>query len=377
MVILIPAYEPGSHLVPLVRSLIALRPGTRVLVVDDGSGPEYAPTFAAARLAGAVVLQHAANRGKGAALKTGLAYLADTHPDAHIVTADADGQHTPGDILSIADELRSDAASGTALLVLGVRDLQGDVPVRSRFGNAVARGLFRVAAGWRASDTQTGLRGIPASMREWAREVPGERFEYEIEMLLRLRRSGLGAREIPIETVYLEQNASSHFRPLADSLSVMLPLLVFAGSSLMAFLVDTVAVLVLVAILPSGSASLVAAIVVARVLSASLNFAVNRRVVFRRGGDGRGRRRQALRYALLAALLLASNIMWMQALTSFGAPLLVAKVVTETVLFLLSYQIQRQFVFEDITAPKERLREREGAATPMEAATPHLERTPR
>ncbi|WP_226533636.1 glycosyltransferase [Microbacterium paraoxydans] len=376
MAILIPSYEPGEHLVPLVRSLLALRPGTAVIVVDDGSGPEYSRTFADAHRSGATVLHHATNRGKGAALKTGLAYLADHHPDEHVVTADADGQHTPSDILRIADELRSDADIGAASLVLGVRDLQGDVPLRSRFGNAVARGLFRAAAGWRASDTQTGLRGIPVPMRDWARAVPGERFEYEIEMLLRVRRSGFEAREVPIETVYLEHNASSHFRPIADSLAVMLPMVVFAGSSLLAFLVDTVAVLVLTAILPAGAASLAAAIVIARVLSASLNFTVNRRVVFRRGG-GPGRRRQVLRYASLASLLLASNFMWMQALTSLGTPLLAAKVVTEAVLFLLSYRLQRQFVFEDITAPKERLRKREGAPTRMEARTPHVERTPR
>lgn len=376
MVILIPSYEPGAQLVRLVDSLVALRPEAPVVVVDDGSGPEYARIFAHVVLAGATVLHHETNRGKGAALKTGLAHIADRHPDGHIVTADADGQHTPTDILRVADELRSDADSDTALLVLGVRDLQGDVPVRSRFGNAVARGLFRVAAGWRASDTQTGLRGIPASMREWARAVPGERFEYEIEMLLRLRRSGLHAREVRIETVYLEQNASSHFRPIADSLQVMLPLLTFAGSSLMAFLADIVVLLLLATVLPTGSMSLVAAIVIARILSASLNFAVNRRLVFRRGGEP-GKRRQALRYATLAALLLASNIMWMQALTSFGVPLILAKILTEAVLFLLSYQIQRQFVFEDISAPKERLSKREGAPTQMGAATPHLERTPR
>ncbi|WP_047521206.1 bifunctional glycosyltransferase family 2/GtrA family protein [Microbacterium sp. ZOR0019] len=375
MIILIPSYEPGAHLLPLVRRLRELRPGIEVVVVDDGSGPEYARVFDAVNDAGATVLHHAHNRGKGAALKTGFAYLAAAHPDEDIVTADADGQHTPGDILRICDELGADAEDGAPVLILGARDLRGDVPVRSRVGNAVARGLFRVAAGWHASDTQTGLRGIPSSMRDWAGTVPGERFDYEIEMLLRVRRSGHSAREVPIETVYLEHNASSHFRPLVDSVRVTLPLLAFAGSSLLAFLVDSVALLVLVALLPAGSGWLVVSIVAARLLSATVNFAVNRRFVFS-ASSGRGRA-QALRYGLFAVLLLLSNIMWMQALTSFGMSMPVAKVVTEAALFLLSYQVQRHVIFEDFSAPKERLRKREGAGGRMEAHVPHLERASR
>ncbi|WP_223622439.1 bifunctional glycosyltransferase family 2/GtrA family protein [Microbacterium sp. EST19A] len=380
MIVLIPSYEPGAHLVPLVRSVRSLCPDTRVIVVDDGSGAAYAEAFTGAERAGATVIRHDENRGKGAALKTGFAFIADRHPDDDIVTADADGQHTPVDILRIADGLRADAESGAEALLLGVRDLRGDVPLRSRFGNAVARGLFRVAAGWRSTDTQTGLRGIPSTMREWAREVPGERFEYEIEMLLRVRRSGLEAREIPIETVYLEENASSHFRPVADSLRVMLPLIAFAGSSLLAFFADTVALLLLTAVLPvvlpAGSASLVLAVIIARIVSASLNFLVNRRFVFR-GESAPDARRQALRYGFLAVLLLASNIMWMEALTGFGVALVPAKILTEAVLFLLSYQLQRQFVFGDFSAPKERLRKRLGISTPMDADAPHLERNPR
>ncbi len=380
MILLIPSYEPGPHLVPLVRSVRSLRPDIRVVLVDDGSGTAYTEVFAEAARAGATVIRHDENRGKGRALKTGLAFIAERFPDDDIVTADADGQHTPVDILRIADGLRADDDAGAETLLLGVRDLRGDVPLRSRFGNAVARGLFRVAGGWRSTDTQTGLRGIPSTMREWARDVPGERFEYEIEMLLRVRRAGLAAREIPIETVYLEENASSHFRPVADSLRVMLPMIAFAGSSLLAFFADTVAFLLLAAvlpgILPAGSASLVLAVIVARIVSASLNFLINRRFVFR-SRSAPDVQRQALRYGFLAVLLLASNIMWMEALTGFGVALVPAKILTETALFVLSYQVQRQFVFGDFSAPKERLRNRLGLSTPMDADAPHLERNPR
>ncbi|MFS0733554.1 bifunctional glycosyltransferase family 2/GtrA family protein [Microbacterium sp. 1P10UB] len=340
MIVLIPAYEPGEHLVPLVRDLLDQDPDAEVLIVDDGSGSAFAERFAAAQRAGARLLAHPVNRGKGAALKTGLRDVEERRPGDDVVTADADGQHTARDILRVADALRVDSARGASELVLGARGFRGEVPFRSRIGNAISRALFRVAAGWGASDTQTGLRGIPVGMLPWLREVPGDRFEYEIEMLLRLGKAGFTAREIPIETVYLAQNASSHFRPLMDSLRVTLPLLLFAASSLLAFLVDTVALLVLQAL----TGSLVASIVGARLVSASVNFAVNRRVVFRSPRTARTFT-QALRYTGLAALLLASNVVWMQALTGAGLPLLVAKAATEAVLFVTSYQVQRRFVF--------------------------------
>nr|WP_315266349.1 glycosyltransferase [Microbacterium lemovicicum] len=340
MIILIPAYEPGEHLVPLVRDLLDQDPDVEVLIVDDGSGDAFEGRFAAAHRAGARVLAHPANRGKGAALKTGFRDIDERGSGDDVVTADADGQHTARDILRVADALRADSARGASVLVLGARGFRGGVPLRSRVGNAISRALFRVAAGWGASDTQTGLRGIPVGMLPWLRQVPGERFEYEIEMLLRLGRAGFAAREIRIETVYLAQNASSHFRPLVDSLRVTLPLLLFAASSLLAFLVDTVALLILQAL----TGSLLASIVGARLVSASVNFAVNRRIVFR--GPRRTRvSTQAARYAGLAALLLASNVVWMEALTGAGLPLLLAKAVTEAVLFVTSFQVQRRFVF--------------------------------
>lgn len=346
MIVLIPAYEPGARLPELVTQLTAADPDVEVIVVDDGSGPDLAATFAAVSAMGATVLGHDDNRGKAAALRTGLDHALTHRPGEDVVTADADGQHTVRDILRVAEALREDAAAGTPALVLGCRAFSGHVPLRSRAGNAAARGVFRIAAGWALSDTQTGLRGIPSELLRWVRDQPGERFVFEQNVLLHSRPDGVATREVPIETVYLDGNASSHFRPVVDSLRIMLPLVLFAGSSLLAFAVDTVMLLILEAL----TGLLVPSIVAARVVSASVNFAINRRVVFRRsspGPPGAERRmpRQALRYGILALALLASNIVWLDALTRFGVPLVVAKVATEAVLFVTSYGVQRTFVF--------------------------------
>ncbi|MGV1005180.1 MAG: glycosyltransferase, partial [Candidatus Nanopelagicales bacterium] len=103
MLILIPAYEPDHRLLDLLFELRSEHPEHGVVVVDDGSGPDYSPIFARARLLGAHVLAHPVNLGKGAALRTGLHYIHDCDPTADVVCADSDGQHLVRDILRVAD----------------------------------------------------------------------------------------------------------------------------------------------------------------------------------------------------------------------------------------------------------------------------------
>lgn len=334
MFVLIPAYEPTDRLPDVVARLRAAAPDVSVLVVDDGSGPAYADRFEAVRALGADTIGFEINRGKGAALKAGLRHVLDHHPGHDVVTADSDGQHTVDDILRVAFRLRREGDA----LVLGVRAFVGDVPARSRFGNAVSAALFRGAAGFAVSDTQTGLRGLPARLLPWLLTVPGDRFEYELEMLLGVRAVGVRVAEEPIATVYLDHNSSSHFRPVRDSVRVMRPMLRFAASSFVGFLLDTI---VLQAFF-WASGSLALSVFVARVASGSVNFALNRRAF---GARDVPLARAAARYAVLAIVLLAANYVWLSALTAAGLPLLLAKVITEVSLYVVSFAVQRSIVF--------------------------------
>lgn len=343
MAILIPAYEPTARLVEVVRGLRRLDPGVTIVVVDDGSGPGYAAEFAVARAAGAEIVSVPVNQGKGAALKLGLRRLATTHPGEDVVTADSDGQHTPADILRVAA-----ATAETGALVLGCRGFTGAVPLPSRIGNGVSRTLFRLAAGFAVSDTQTGLRGIPGGLVGWAVEIPGNRFEYEQNMLLRCRGAGVPVREIPIETVYFDDNAGSHFRRVRDSTRVLWPVLLFAGSSLASVAVDTVAFVALLGI----TGSIAWSIVGARVLSAGVNFAVNRSLVFRAGRGGLAA--AVAGYLGLALVLLGASIAGTTALAALGLPALVAKVITESLLFVASYHVQRRYIFATLSSKAKR-----------------------
>lgn len=338
VIVLIPAFEPDLRLVALVRALAAA--GDEILVLDDGSGPAYDGVFDVAGAAGATVVRYPINRGKGAALKTGFAWIEEHRPGQDVVCADCDGQHTPTDIRRVAEAVRP------GIMTLGGRRFTGTVPFRSRLGNAVSRALFRLATGVRVHDTQTGLRAYPAALVPWLRGVEGERFEYEFNLLLRAREAGVAIHEIEIETIYLEANASSHFRPLADSARIYAPLLAFASTSLIGYGVDVVLVLLLHGL----THNLLVAVVGARIASGTLNFTLNRTVVFGRQDDPR---RAALRYWGLAGTLLAANYALMYLLVTLAAwPLVLAKALVEASLFLTSYAVQRRVVFAHRTSPE-------------------------
>ncbi|MFC0033321.1 glycosyltransferase family 2 protein [Micromonospora chaiyaphumensis] len=229
MIVLVPVYRPGDRLPRLVDDVAAALPAAHVLVVDDGSGPAAAGVLAAARDRGATVLRRRVNRGKGIVLKTGFRYVTGHHPGRDVVCVDADGQHLIPDVVRVADRMRDTGAPA-----LGVRRFDGEVPLRSRFGNAMTRAAFRVATGRHVRDTQTGLRAYPAGLLGWLGTVPGERFEYEMNVLLFAARAGLPIAQVPIATRYQAGNSSSHFSSLADSARIYRPLVRFAAERLLA-----------------------------------------------------------------------------------------------------------------------------------------------
>ncbi|MBE9938412.1 glycosyltransferase [Cellulosimicrobium sp. AB352] len=345
--VVVPAYQPDARLVALVDALRAAVPESPVVVVDDGSDRRCGGVFRAVRALGAVVLTVPVNRGKGHALRTGIRWVHDRLPGHGVVCADADGQHTVVDVLRVAARSQAEPEA----VVLGARRFAGDVPVRSRVGNAATRWAFAATTGTRVRDTQTGLRAYGPGLLDDLLAVRGDRYEYELRALLEATRAGRRIVEVDVATVYLDDNASSHFRPVADSLRVWAPLLRFAASSLGSAAVDVVALLALHAL----TGSLLAAVVGARLLSAGVNFAVNRRLVFP-GGRDLPLRVAAARYVALAAVLLAASYGLLALLTGIGLPLLAAKVGTDAVLVATSYEVQRRVVFAPLSADRRRAR---------------------
>ena len=337
--LIIPAYKPAKELLALIEQFLS-NPEFVPVVVDDGSGPEFEGIFSALP-EGVELLRHAQNRGKGAALKTAFRCVLESLPECDLaVTADADGQHRYKDILRVVATARANPGA----LVLGSRKFEGDVPLRSRFGNGVTRHVFSIASGVKVYDTQTGLRAFGRDGLRAFVDVPGERYEYEINMLLTAAQGGMPILEEWIETVYLDDNASSHFNPLRDSLKIYLCILKFCASSLIAFAIDYTLALLLKSLTASwpAAASLNFSVIVARLVSATANFFINRHVVFK-GNESLGK--AVVKYAALAAVVLGLNLALMHVLTALGLPFALAKILVEVTLFAFNFVVQGKFVF--------------------------------
>lgn len=211
---LIPAFEPADNLLNLVILLSDAH--FQVVLVDDGSGENYRRIFSAAKRF-ADVLIHETNKGKGAALKTGLAFIKKHYPENSIVVSlDADGQHSVEDAIKVAQAAAIDRDS----LILGSRSFCGDVPKRSRFGNSVTRVVFKTVTGSSVRDTQTGLRAFGAQLIPFMLNVDGQRYEYEMNVLLKCARNKLPIKEVEIATIYFNNNEGSHFSTLKDSFRI-------------------------------------------------------------------------------------------------------------------------------------------------------------
>ena len=335
MYVLIPAYQPDARLPRLILELHRADPSTKIVVVDDGSGQKFSDIFEASATAGAHVISYEHNRGKGYALREGFTWIRDVAGDSQecVVTADADGQHTLNDIFRVGR-----TCTDTGKSVLGVREFVGHVPARSRIGNTATSALFWLATGWKLKDTQTGLRAFPVALLPALLEVQGDRYEYELRVLLHLAKFRHPVTQIPIETIYEAGNPTSHFRPLQDSARIWAPLLKFAASSGVATIIDYVLVLVLNAL----TGALFFPVIAARLVSASVNFAMNRRVF---EATGVPLRRSALRYAALAVAVIAGSYTILAVLTGIGMPLWIAKIIADTTMYLVSYSAQSRYVF--------------------------------
>ncbi len=339
-VILIPAYLPGHQLTPLVADLADSNGIAGIVIVDDGSGPGSEAIFAAlTKFDRVCILTHASNRGKGAALKTGLNYAARAFRDsAGVVTADADGQHTAKDILRVAATLREHRGS----LVLGARSFDTTAPFRSRFGNTATRVIMRALTGQRLRDTQTGLRGIPMDLLPDLVQLRSTGYDFELDMLLACRDAARGIREVSISTIYIDGNKSSHFNPLLDSMRIYFVFVRFAAASLLTAAIDNgifVTHLWGIHFLPH----LAVCQAVSRLVAGSFQFVAARRSVFR--SDVRITPALAKYWALSAASGILSFLLIQLFVRYTPAGIVPAKLTAETILFFVSFIVQRDAVF--------------------------------
>ena len=347
--IIIPSLSPDEKLLSLLADLREAG-FEHIILVNDGSEREYDSYFTKAKEEfGCTVLTHAVNQGKGRAMKTAFNHLLTACPECEVAVAvDSDGQHRIHDIRRVAAETLANPQT----LVMGCRDFSSkntDIPPRSRFGNVTTSRVLRLFCGITLSDTQTGLRGFSRETMRLFLKTKGERFEYEMNMILDARENDVALREVPIDTVYIEENRTSHFNPLKDSLRIYAVFSKFILASLSSFAVDIglyALFLFLIALwqptFPKEQA-IVIATVAARILSALFNYSVNKSRVFH-NHDKHGK--TLWRYAVLCVCQMALSAVGtsgLYALLKWNATFL--KLVVDCVLFVLSFRLQRGWVF--------------------------------
>lgn len=351
--LIIPSLNPDEKLVRTVRGCIEAG-FDDIIVVNDGSRPDTLKYFPKkSEFPQVTLLTHEKNLGKGAALKTAFDYFLKNRPDAvGVVTADGDGQHLPEDIKTCAFAMSESVNSGAPVVVLGCRDFsQDNVPPKSRFGNRATSVALRLFCGMSVSDTQTGLRAIPRVFIASLIKAEGSRYEYETNMLLMMRDLHIPYREVPIKTVYIDENRTSHFHPLRDSLRVWGLFFKYVLSSFASWCVDELLFFVLGITLFRGGKSLdiFLCTAVARAASSVCNFTLNKRIVFRsKGKVGR----TILRYYCLAIPIMVLSYALVYGLKSlvdarYHITTTLIKIAVDTFLFFVSFRIQRGWVFSD------------------------------
>lgn len=349
--IVIPAYQPPAHFVDTVDRL--RKAGfVDIVVVDDGSGTEYREIFAQAEQLGCTVLRHSENMGKGAALKTAFSHLASLPHTPDVLTVDCDGQHRLEDIQTMADAMKAHPNS----IVAGCRSFDAAMPRRTRMAGKMVSATLRFLYGIRLPDAQSGLWGISGRLLSALAGLKGQRFEYELNILLFARKRGIELTTVPIRAVY-PAGADSHFHTVSDSLRVMGQLLwgtvQYSAVAALSAVIDVALYCILVKLLLEQlplAVRVAGAAVIARTISSLVNYLCNRRLPYMQNSDLRS---TLPRYYLLWAVQLLASISGVYAVCRLlHLDEALAKPLVDLVLAVLSYQVQLRWVF---AKPRQRL----------------------
>lgn len=345
--IIIPALNPDEGLIKYIEELID-NSFSCIIIIDDGSTQntcvfEQLESFHECR-----IIHHAVNMGKGRALKDAFNYYLIHFSKSYVgvICADSDGQHTVPDVIRLSDSL----GGHDNTLILGVRDFDSDnVPPKSKFGNKITKGILKFFYGGNISDTQTGLRAIPNRLLYTFLTLAGERFEYETTMLIDSLKRKINIKEIKISTVYLDSNSGTHFRPIADSWAIyklifgtFFKYLLSAGSS---SLLDLGIFGLISFILKYNGlkTQIWVATTIARACSSLYNYSINKNLVFENDASVQ---HTLLKYYTLCIIQMCCSALGVYGLCHIAIDnVMVSKIIVDSILFIISFQIQRVWIF--------------------------------
>lgn len=327
----VPAFEPDDNIISLVKEL--KKNNYLIVVVNDGSNEKFNNIFEKIK-EDSIILTHDLNKGKGSSLKTAFSYIKDNYSNYYIITLDCDGQHKVSDANKLIEYLEKNQNE----LVIGKRIRSNKTPVRSRIGNMITRFVYKISTGVDIYDTQTGLRAFTDSLMDFMLNVSGDRYEYEMNVLLECPKNNIKIKEIEIETIYINNNSNSHFNTLKDSYKIYKQIFKFSCVSLSSFIIDYVLYVLFNIILNN----IILSNILSRIISSYVNYNLNEKIVF----NGKNNK-SFIKYCLLVITILLLNTILLNTLVNYiFINKYIAKVIVELILFILSFIIQKIFVFK-------------------------------
>lgn len=342
--IIIPSLDPDEQLLKLLKTIRNKEQNkSPIIIVDDGSPKEYNQYFLeASRFENIIILNHTQNYGKGRALKTAFNHIINELPYVKAaITIDSDGQHTYEDMVKCVMKFEEHPEA----IIFGSRNFEEgeSVPRKSKFGNQMTSNILQSFTGEKLKDTQTGLRVIPFKYLEPLLDIEGERFEYEMNMIFFARKNDIDIIETPIEIIYYDDNSGTHFHAVRDSIKVYGTFIKYLLSSLSSFLIDIGVFTLIITLLGNESFNAITtSTIIGRVVSSGANYLLNRYIVFKENSN-----QSAMKYFSLVIIQLLLSSIFVTAFTNIFTPLhpTIIKVIVDSGLFLLSYYLQKRFIF--------------------------------
>jgi len=334
----IPAYNPDQQLLNVINEIQDKSTNT-IFIIDDGSNKKNQHIFKRIeedeKYIDVVFLRHAVNLGKGAALKTIFNYILTTHPNIEgIVTLDSDGQHSIDDCLHILKTLEDHQNS----FVLGYRTFSKDIPLKSYIGNNISKFIYKIILGRSFNDTQTGLRGLSKSFMKECLLIKSNRFEFETEQLAIAVNHNINILEVPIETIYIENNKASSFRPLVDSFRIYFILFRYGLSSIITAIVDFIIFMIAL----SFGTNVLVANMLARTVSIGVQFTLLDKFVF----HTKSKILSFILFALYVYIMgIISAMTQISIIEHLNISVITAKILVEGILFFINFAFLRLYIF--------------------------------
>ena len=340
--IIIPAYKPPIILHDVVKDLYNKIDNLNLILVNDGSGNEYDIIFEEIKTnyPNVVVLNHPENRGQGAAVKTGFKYVIENNIDSlGVATFDADGQHLAKDVKNLFLELEKNQENTD--IVIGSRDFSKEnVPFKSRLGNIATQKVFAFLNKSKVNDTQSGLRVIKVSVLNKLINIKSDRMNFAVDFLTTSIENSLRISEFPIETVYIDENKGTHYRVFSDTISTITVLFRHTINSLLSAVIDYV----IFAILFFFSNKIFISMLISRIVTAFFNFSVGRKFVFK---STKNFLKEIFKYIiLLFSIMFLSYYGVLLGNKIFNTSPYITKPIVETIIFIISFLIQRFIIFK-------------------------------